>query len=379
MVVDNDEMGTASAAGELVVHVVTSLDFGGVESHMETLAGLHSCARYRHAFCAIAHGGHVAESLRRAGAEVTCLGTAARIPSLAATWRLYRFFRETRPAVVHTHGAEANFHGLIAAALAQVPVRVGEEIGIPGHGRLARILFSLAFRCAHKVIGVSQSVTDWLVSNGEVGPRRAVTLLNPVRLSAVGEATPVPPADPFRACFVGRLEPVKNLVELVAAFDRLVEGGADARLWLVGDGSLRPELERMIEQRALGEVVRLHGYHPAPVELLRQCHVCIQPSLSEGFGLALVEAMGCAVPVISTRVGAAPDLIQSGVSGWLVEGFDRTAIQTALEQAYRTPRDQLGDMGRAARTVVGTLFEPVAYLRRLESVYETVRTEAPVR
>lgn len=362
-------------AEPLVVHVVTSLDFGGVESHMETLAGVQSLAAYRHSFCAISGGGRVAENLRRSGAGVDCLHVAARIPSPAAIWQLFRFFRARRPQVVHTHGAEANFHGLIAAALARVPVRVGEEIGIPSHGRLARVLFAFAFLCSHKVIGVSQSVTDWLVGHGEVSRRRAVTLLNPVRLPAVGQVGSEAKGEPFRACFIGRLEEVKNLVELVAAFDGLVRGGADASLWLVGEGSQREELERMIEERGLGEAVRLCGYHPAPAEILAQCHVCVQPSLSEGFGLALVEAMGCSVPVISTRVGAAPDLIQSGVSGWLVEGFDRTAIQEMLERAYRTPRAHLSQMGSNARRLVATLFDPVAYLGGLESLYDIVQAE----
>lgn len=360
-----------SGARARVVHVVTSLDFGGVESHMATLGELDRVAGYRHVFCAIGGGGRVAAALSARGAEVTCLQARSRIPGPSALWRLYRFFRSTRPAVVHAHGAEANFHALVAAALAGVPVRVGEEIGIPVHGTVARLVFRWAYRCAHKVIGVSGSVTQWLTQHGEVRADCAMTLLNPVRLPEAKDDQR--PADmPFLACFVGRLEPVKNLMALVSGFERLVKAGANAQLWLVGDGSLRAQLEQVVDQRGLRGAVIFHGYQGAPADYIKRCHVCIQPSLSEGFGLAMVEAMGCGVPVISTRVGAAPQIIADGVSGWLVDGFQADAIQSVLEKAYAVPRSTLEAMGQAARASVASLFDPVDYLRQLENVYVAI-------
>lgn len=353
----------------VALHVVTHLDYGGVESHMAMLGELQSACDYRHSFCAIGQGGRVAARLLAARAEVVCLQVPTRILSVSAIWRLYRLFRCSRPLVVHTHGAEANFHGLIAAALAGVPVRIGEEIGIPTHGRWTRLYFTMAYRCAHRVIGVSQSVTNWLISIGEVQGGQGVTLANPVRLPD-GRGESLPPADPFRACFVGRLESVKNLVALVDAFGELVAGGARAELWLIGDGSLRAELERIVGQRSLQAVVKFHGYQSTPAQWIKQCHVCVQPSISEGFGLALVEAMGCEVPVISTKVGVAPEIIANGVSGWLVEGFDAGAVHDALDTAYRTPRATLAEMGRNARLTVATLFEPTVYAKRLEALYD---------
>ncbi len=359
-----------------VVHVVTHLDYGGVESHMAMIGESQSGCVYHHSFCAIGQGGRVAARLAATGAEVACLQARTRIPSWSAIWRLYRLFRRNRPRVVHTHGAEANFHGLIAAALAGVPVRIGEEIGIPTHGRTTQFYFTMAYRCAHRVIGVSQIVTDWLVGIGEVRAGQGVTLANPVSLPD-GRGEFLPPADPFRACFVGRLESVKNLVALVDAFGELVAGGAHAELWLVGDGSLRPELEQMVSQRSLQAAVKFHGYQGVPAQWIRQCHVCIQPSISEGFGLAMVEAMGCEVPVISTKVGVAPEIITNGVSGWLVDGLDASGIHAALDTAYRTPRATLVEMGRAARITVATIFEPSVYTKRLEALYDaTMQTRS---
>ena len=129
----------------------------------------HRCAgTMRHIFVAIGAGGEAEKRLREVGADVLCLGQPVEIPSIRAIVALQKCFRRYRPLAVHTHGCEANFHGLFAAMLASVPVRVGEEIGIPNHGWKARQLFRLVFLSAQRVICMSRPVADWLVANREV-------------------------------------------------------------------------------------------------------------------------------------------------------------------------------------------------------------------
>lgn len=357
--------GPSGRAG--VVHLATSLDFGGVETHLATIAGTRASARFEPVFCAIAGGGAAARAMTVDGARVTCLHAPAGIPSLRAIVAIWRLLRALRPQVLHAHGAEANFHGLLAAALAGTPVRIGEEIGMPAHGRLARLAFRFCYRFAHAVVGVSEGVTRWLVDSGEVPAGKAVTLLNPVRLPAVRDASP--PPRPLRFCHVGRLEPVKNLEALLDAFAMLVRPGVDAELWLVGDGSLRGTLEASAHAQGVAGQVRFLGFHDAPDALLRDCHVAIQSSLSEGFGLSMVEAMGCGLPVLSTRVGAAMQVIGDGRTGWLVDGFDAAALLAGLRRAAATDPGTLDAMGREARATVHGMFTPADYLDRLEQLY----------
>ena len=355
----------------LVLHVVTALDFGGVESHMAMLGRLRRHGSYRHAFCAIGQGGRVGDALSIGGAQVICLGAAVRIPSMAALAALLRCMRTLRPTVVHAHGAEANFHALPIAALAGVPVRIGEEIGIPAHGRLARFGFRTAFGSAQRVLGVSQSVRDWLVRTGEVPAGKALTLLNPVEIPAVIDAVELAPT-PLRIGFVGRLEPVKNLEALVAAFAQLLASGVNAQLQLVGEGSLRARLEALAMQLGVRRRIDFAGFQDDPAPLMRQWHLAVLPSLSEGFGLALVEAMGCQVPVVATQVGVAPDIIQDGVSGWLVDGFDSDAIARALQRACALPPARLRAIGQCARIQVRDMFDPREYLTQLEALYRSL-------
>jgi glycosyltransferase involved in cell wall biosynthesis len=359
----------------LVIHVLTSLDFGGVERHMEVIAGVLGHAHMRHMFVAIGRGGAGEVKLRTLGANALCLGKRTNIPSFSALRALFTLFLRERPVVVHAHGAEANFHGLLAAWLARVPVRIGEEIGIPSHSPKAKRIFRLVYGAAHRVIGVSRVVTEWLVENREVPVGKALRVDNPVRLPPV-RLDGGPKSDFFRIIFVGRLEPVKNPSGLLAGFSRLLAQGISAELWFVGDGSERSALEQSVAELALGEKVRFFGFQKNPENFIHQCHIVAQPSLSEGFSLGLVEAMACGVPVVSTAVGSAPEIVQEGETGWLLSRPDPELIAAALKDAWQLGAETLQEMGLRARASVEGRFEPAHYLDRIEALYRELAAES---
>ena len=310
--------------------------------------------------------------MRSLGADVRCLQEMTKIPSLGALKSLLKLFHRERPLVVHTHGAEANFHGLIAAWLARVPVRIGEEIGITNHGIKARTVFRLIYGMAHRVVGISQSVTDWLIASREAPQNKATRIYNPVRLPELKKGTPVQ-WDVFRIGFNGRLEPVKNPLALLEAFGAILANGISSELWLIGEGSERIALRERISQMGLTEKVKLWGYQSDPAKLIRQCHVYVQPSLSEGFGLALVEAMGCGVPVIATAVGGAPEIIQNGETGWLLPKANSEMIANALKVAHDFGPKKLSEVGIRARKSVEGRFEPKDYLKQIEFLYSEIK------
>lgn len=336
---------------------------------METLALQADAVSTPLLFCAIGGGGAVEAKMRQLGAEVVCLRKPVRLPALQSILALYRLFRKVRPLVVHTHGSEANFCGLIAAWIARVPVRIGEEIGIPAHGPKARFAFRAVYALAHRVAGISDAVVDWLVDNGEIPRRKGVRLYCPVQLPAFG---PRPPelGTTFRIGFVGRLEAVKNPVALLDAVADLRSTGLPAELWVIGDGSQREMLEQHAQRIGISDHVVFYGYYPAnPEALVRQCHVYAQPSFSEGFGLAFVEAMGCGVPVIVTATGAAPEIVEHDVSGWILATGDADSLAQSLRDAYSLGASGLSAIGETARAAVERRFLPGVYLREAHALY----------
>ena len=350
-----------------VSNIFTSLDFGGVESHAVTI-NKNDTDKTKHSFIAINKGGKAAEVIKGNDGNVTLLEKNASIPSLRAILSLYKNFKAENPDVVHTRGAEANFHGLIAARLAGVPVKIGEEIGIPNHSAKAKMIFKFSYLFANKVIGVSEAVTHWLVESGEVSMDKAVTIYNPVIIPKPRTNDSIT-QDRFRICFVGRLEPVKNPLALVDALAIVIDQDIDAELSIVGDGSQKQLLIDRAQELNISDRVVLHGFQDKPDDYIRQSHVYVQPSISEGFGLALVEAMGCAVPVIATAVGGAPEIINDGHTGWLIHKTDAKTIAEKLVEVLKMPEDMLIDIGFAGRLSIETRFEPAVYMKEIESLY----------
>jgi glycosyltransferase involved in cell wall biosynthesis len=358
-----------------VVHIVTSLHFGGVERHMELISEELKNATMRHVFMAIGSSGATAARLMKNGAEVVTHDCPVRIPSLGALASLAKSLKKYRPLVVHTHGAEANFHGLIASWLIGVPVRIGEEIGIPQHSAIAKAVFRLVYMLAHRVIGVSAIVSKWLVNNNEIAPHKSVCMNCPTRLPRSRTSLDAELRSKFRVAFVGRLEPVKNPLALIAVAQRLAGMRVPVEVWIIGDGAQRIELENEIENHRLSNIVRVLGFQADPAPFLRRSSVCVQPSFSEGFGVSIVEAMGCGLPVVVPPIGAAPELVETGVSGWLVADNSVEALTEGLRQAWEAGPDTLFEMGQRARAVVEGRFEPTQYLSDLERMYARVAIE----
>jgi glycosyltransferase involved in cell wall biosynthesis len=128
------------------------------------------------------------------------------------------------------------------------------------------------------------------------------------------------------------LRPFKNPQVVVEALAQLQERSIAARLIVAGDGEMRSDLEVM--SRTLGIFDRIHwlGDVQDPVPLLQGCDIYVMASVGEAFGLALAEAMACGAPVIASRSGSFPEIIEDGESGLLVRPLDATALADAIEK-----------------------------------------------
>ncbi|KAF0286432.1 hypothetical protein BA899_09775 [Spiribacter sp. SSL99] len=229
----------------------------------------------------------------------------------------------------------------------------------------------MVYRLAHRVIGISEAVTGWLVDNDEVPADKAVRIYNPVDLTYSIKAIPGEVPGQFRLGFVGRLEPVKNPVVLLEAVAKLRSASIPAEVWLVGDGSQREMLAALAKQLQIEQYVSFLGYQENPAQYISQCDLYVQPSISEGFGLALVEVMACEVPVLATAVGGAPEIIEHGRTGWLLEEPSMEELVVMLKQAWKD-RTQLAALGKAGRDAIITRFEPRIYMRELETLYGSI-------
>lgn len=162
------------------------------------------------------------------------------------------------------------------------------------------------------------------------------------------------PTEVTRLVCVGRLCEQKGQLLLLQAAKRLVNTGAKFELVLAGDGEMRAELERTIQQLGLQFMVTITGWITSDQvrEQILDSRALILPSFAEGLPVVLMEAMALRRPVISTFVAGIPELVEPGKHGWLVPAGDVDGLATAMQACLACSDDQIEQMGEEARTKV---------------------------
>jgi len=209
---------------------------------------------------------------------------------------------------------------------------------------------------ADRYVAVAHSVAEQLVGAG-AAPDRVAVIPSAVDLAEIDAAPDTDPlglgAGPKVGC-VGALAPEKGQAVLLAAWPEVLAAVPDARLAVVGDGPQRARLEELARQWPQGSV-RFAGFRNDVASCLKSFDLVVLPSLAEGVGGAVIEAMACRRAVVASRVGGLPEVVADGVTGLLVPPGDPARLAEAVVGLLVDP-DQRTRMGEAGRTRVATDF-----------------------
>jgi glycosyltransferase involved in cell wall biosynthesis len=303
---------------------------------------------------------------------------------IKALIRLTQLMRQERPDVVHTHTAKAGFLGRLAARLAGVPVIVHTFHGHVLHGyygpmknQLLRRMESLLARITDGLIAVSDRVKQDLVAYG-VAPAEHIRVV-PLGLELDGFLNAVAMAGTFRrglglhggerlVGIVGRLFPIKNHRLFLEAAALVAQQEPGVRFIVVGDGVLRPELERRAGDLGIAGRVVFTGWRRDLPPIYADFDVLAVTSHNEGTPLSAIEAMAAGCPVVATRVGGLPDLIRDGETGCLVPPGDAQALAKSLLHLLRD-RETARRLGQTAQTVVRERFAAQRLVGDMERLY----------
>ncbi|MEJ7645282.1 MAG: glycosyltransferase [Chryseolinea sp.] len=354
-----------------VVRIINSLDFGGIERVFEITAQYYQGSKNNLIFISIGAGGAAEKFISSLGYRVIVINRRTRIPNMAIIWKLCLSLKKEKPDIVHTCGAEGNFHGLLAAWIVNVPVRIGEEIGMPSHSNVAKKIFGFIYGRSSVIIAVANSVGEYLIKNREVKPEKLRVVYNPVDVARFIDVKHII-TDDFIILTVCRLHPIKNIKALVRVFIRLASKYPKIKLWLVGDGEERPALEKLVNDHALGSRARFWGYQKEPATFLAKASVFVLPSFSEGHPVSMIEAMIAGVPVVATNVGGAPEIIVNDANGWLINPLDDDDIHKRLEQVIHLPLPEKVVITTNARRLVVDSFSAESYLGKLDQLYKSL-------
>jgi glycosyltransferase involved in cell wall biosynthesis len=376
-----------------VLRVIARLNMGGPALHVTYLAQGLAARGYETTLVAgdVARGEEsMAFVADRAGVEIVRLPGLSRelspIRDAVAAWRVAQIIRRVRPDIVHTHTAKAGAVGRVAALLAGTrrPVVVHTFHGhvLRGYfGRAGTLLFraieTLLARTTDRLIAVSPEVLDELVSL-HVAPRGKFSVvrlgieLEP-RVRFDGDAAEVRrrhgiPAGKFVVGWFGRMTAVKRTDDLLTMLAGVRERGIDALLLLVGDGDDRERLEQRAHDLGLARSCLFVGYQEDVAPWYAICDAVVLTSASEGTPVTIIEALAAGRPVVATRVGGVPDVVDEGETGFLVRPGDTHALAERLEILARDP-ERRAAMGQAGQERTLTRYTVERLVEDMDELY----------
>ncbi len=377
----------------LVLHVVYRFDTGGLENGVVNLINQMDPSAYRHAVLALTEITDFRQRIEVPDVQFLALNKA---PGHAFKLypRLWRLLRQLKPAVVHTRNIAA-LELMPVFWLAGVSARVHSEHGregsdLQGTYRRYQLLRRAYGLFAHRFVALSGELQSYLVERVGLPAAAVRQICNGVdarRFSPVVSREPIP-GSPFHAQglllvgTVGRMQPVKDQAMLASAFVLALQQRPDLRarlrLLMAGDGPEMPAVRAVLERGQVADLAWLPGERRDIPAWLRGLDVFVLPSLSEGISNTVLEAMACGLPVLATRVGGNPELVQEGYSGLLLPPGDALAMAAAL---IRMADDEIGRraMGRGGRQLVEQRFSLDAMVAAYRGLYDELTLNPAAR
>ena len=311
---------------------------------------------------------HLLRSPRRVARAVNVFRFGRR--ALSLTYLHYaRFFWDTD--VVHCHfGTSADYWVLLKGLLPNIGFYVSFHGGDIREGiKRGGELYAEVFRKSDRVFCTTKNARHALVSLG-CPEAKIERVPNGIDTDLFRPGTEGSQGLGFHVVTVARLEREKNLAFALHVIKSLSETIADLRYTLIGDGSLRMQVQENVDRLGLRNVVNVPGAKSqvGVVAALQTADAFYLPSVEEAFGLCLVEAQACGVPVVAHNVGGVSEALRPGESGILLEGHDVEAAANALRRLYNDPL-RAADMGRSGRRFAVENYGVMAGVNQLVAIY----------
>ena len=382
-----------------VIHLIEDLGPGGAERLLYTNLKHFDPTRIRSTvFTVYARATHWLEPIRELGVPVVSLECKKPRDLPKAIGRFRRWLRQNPTDVIHSHLWAANVTGRIGGRLARVPVissvhNPDHELAAWSDGSNVNILKRRTVKMIDRwtarfgndqLIAVSEYVSKSAERHLNF-PADAIKLLyNPIDVDSLA-AVPVKTRaellaelglteDAIVLVNVGRVSPQKGLIHAVRGLPRVLAEFPAAHLLSVGattDTTWRDELKAEAEHLSVADHFHMLGARRDVPDWLHACDLFLFPSLYEGLGIALIEAMAAGCACVATRVGPIPEFMQDGEDGILVKSGDHEAIATAVCELLADPQRRTKLAENAKRKALER-FQPQQAANRLMEIYEQV-------
>lgn len=309
---------------------------------------------------------------------------------LKSIHRMFQYFRAVQPDIVHTHTSKAGVVGRLAAKMARVPTVVHTVHGFPFHHGMSRLKY-LAYE---KIERWMAGNTDIMLSQSNEDVAAALKLgikprlgnliqigngvdlqeFNPDNYSPqqrikIRKSLAISEADPV-ITMIGRINREKGYQDLVEALQRLKDLPWQSILIGPDEGFLA-DLKVLIKNHQLQDRIRILGARSDITDLLAVTDIYVLPSYREGLPRSLIEAQAMALPCLATDIRGCREVIEEGVTGFLVRTGDAEDLGRALRQLLLNPELRL-KFGHEGRERMRKYFNEAEVARKVMAAYELV-------
>lgn len=324
-----------------ILHVVDSLEFGGLERVVTDLAKAQQARGHQVAVFSISPTTGFMPELLEAGIEVQ-VGNKSRGFDRAVLAQLRNMVVARGVRVVHAHNFVPNYYAataLLGVSGKRTLVGTSHDMGMRLSNRKLRWMYRLSLLRTARVAMVGQQVHDRYVSAGWISASHAETVLNGIpvlRFKGTAERRAeararlgLPDSTPVIGC-VGRLVPLKNQRLMIEVLPELLKSHPALKLVIVGYGELETTLRELAAARGVANEVMLLGQRADVSDLLPGFDIFALPSRTEGLSIALLEACATGLAVVATAVGGNTEIVRHGETGLLIPVDDADALRAAL-------------------------------------------------
>ncbi len=327
-----------------LLHVLFSIDTGGLEKMVLELCRRIDNNCIEQSVCCLTDEGDLTPEFASADIKLHYMHKKEGL-SFLLSLRIAQLCRREKIDIVHTHDGTANLYGALGARLAGVKKVFNTEHGRIYYDTQRKKTFNrFLAMCNTLMVCVSQSVKSELLNMG-IPDQKLAVISNGIDIekykSAVDRRQKRASLDlnlnDFVVCSVGRLSEEKNPFLLLEAAKKVINQVPKIKIIIVGDGPLRLTLEKRIKEEGLQNVVFFLGTRNDIAEILSISDCFVSTSNFESFGLAILEAMMCEVPVIATNVGGVGELVQDQVTGGLIDKGNSQALAENIVRVYKDP------------------------------------------
>ena len=359
-----------------VGHVVLSLEIGGMETVIANLSRNIDHHSYRFLIICVLRIGPIGYELRNKGIKVIKLPKMPRIISFLYPKALIDILRAEKVDVLHCHSGcwhKAAIAGKFAGVKGIIYTEHGRQM--PGY-KTTIFLDRAVSKITDYVVPVSLDLSKYLKKVVKIEPRKIHEINNGIDTDYFSPREKDKkllkelciPNNTLIVGNIARLAPVKDHITLINAFALTEKHCHDMRLLIIGDGSERVNLEKLINELNLSDKIALLGFRRDIKEILSLFDLFVLSSISEGTSITILEAMASGKPVIATDVGANSDIITESVSGFLVPAKNAKVMAEKIAFFYKNR--SMGElMGRKGREHVIGKFSVQEMTRKYERLY----------